>query len=107
MKQNQKSKRSKRLLNDTDFSKVIGPWLREKRKTNKIGQVFLAQEIGTSQSRISKIESGILIPNLVDVLHMTNALNISDELFLIELKKHLKIPISISGFKSQEKLAFK
>jgi transcriptional regulator with XRE-family HTH domain len=94
MKQTPKTKKHHRITNDTDFSKVIGPWLKEKRKTNKIGQVILAKEIGTSQSRISKIESGFLIPNIVDVLHLTNALNLSDENFLIELKNHLKIPVS-------------
>jgi transcriptional regulator with XRE-family HTH domain len=86
MKKHQKHLEKKRISIETNVAKVMGVWLKSKRKDKSLNQVRLSQEIGTSQSRISKIESGLLVPDLIDILFLTKILDITDQAFFAEIR---------------------
>lgn len=64
-----------------DYS-LFAQRLLEARKKNNITQWELAQKIGVSQSTISKIEKGLLIPSLDMFIKLVNTLNCSPNYLL-------------------------
>jgi len=90
MKKHQKLAPKSRAAMELSASKAFGEWLNFKRKEKLINQVFLAKELGTSQSRISKIEAGLLLPDLVDLLYLTKTFEIPEGTLFPEIQKWLE-----------------
>lgn len=53
---------------------MLGARLRELRQKRDLTQVELAERLGVPQSRVSEIESGARVPNLVTMLRLAAAL---------------------------------
>lgn len=51
-----------------------GKQLKQKRIANDLSQQRLARKVGFSQSRLSKLETGILAPTLTDAARFAKAL---------------------------------
>lgn len=60
-----------------DTRELIGERLRMLRKKNKLMQPALAEKLGWGQSKVSKIECGVLKLNVVEFLQMMDAMQCS------------------------------
>jgi predicted transcriptional regulator len=89
-KKTQKRSSKERKTIESNVCKIVGLWIKTTRRSKHLNQVNLAKEIGTSQSRISKIEAGQLTPDLIDILYLSQALEKSDERFLVEIRQLLE-----------------
>ena len=54
---------------------LLGDRVRELRQKRGLTQVDLAERLGVPQSRVSEIESGSRVPNLVTMLRLSIALD--------------------------------
>jgi transcriptional regulator with XRE-family HTH domain len=75
---NQDSPRELRLTGDA-HRHGVGPDLAKLRKQRRLTGVALAKIVGISQSKISKIEVGTIIPSPEDVERLARALDASDD----------------------------
>jgi transcriptional regulator with XRE-family HTH domain len=55
-------------------AELIGERLRSLREKNEVTQVVLAERTGLRQSHISDLERGVILPNLVTLLRIADAL---------------------------------
>ena len=58
----------------TRAGELLGQRLRALRQKKDVTQVGLAERSGLPQSHISEIENGVMLPNLVTLLRIANAL---------------------------------
>jgi transcriptional regulator with XRE-family HTH domain len=54
---------------------LLGERVRELRQKHRLTQVDLAERLGVPQGRISEIETGTRVPNLVTILRLSIALD--------------------------------
>jgi transcriptional regulator with XRE-family HTH domain len=55
-------------------AELIGERLRSLREKNEVTQVVLAERTGLRQSHVSDLERGVILPNLVTLLRIADAL---------------------------------
>ena len=67
--------------------KLLGDHVRELRQKRGLTQNDLAQRLGVPQSRISEIESGTRMPNLVTMLRLAAALDCKPSALLAPFDK--------------------
>ena len=66
---------------------LLGDHVRELRQKRGLTQTDLAQRLGVPQSRISEIESGTRVPNLVTLLRLAAALECKPSTLLAPFDK--------------------
>jgi transcriptional regulator with XRE-family HTH domain len=71
-------------MEKTAFNKIFGEFVREKRTRLKLSQSNLGDRMGLDYQYISRVERGLISPTLFWIIGLSNAFELSLELFISE-----------------------
>jgi transcriptional regulator with XRE-family HTH domain len=71
-------------MEKTAFNKIFGEFVREKRTRLKLSQSNLGDRMGLDYQYISRVERGLISPTLFWIIGLSNAFELSLELFINE-----------------------
>ena len=69
------------------YKRILGEHIQKHREAAGLTQQELGDEIGISNTSISKIERGITVPTLDNLIHILNALDVSADAVLYDIVK--------------------
>lgn len=73
------------------FKLKLGEYIAEIRKERKMTQEELAEKVGRTAIAISNIENGKVIPELLTVFELANALQVNGYVFMHRLCRNMSI----------------